>query len=89
MNSVARSIPAFRRPTGAEIPAGLRRPGEAAIYEARAESEPDTAVPFDRLLLRPGEDLPLLLPPGRYRVTVWTAKTGWSAAIPLSVSGKS
>jgi hypothetical protein len=73
----------------AEIPAALHRSDEAAIYEAHAESEPDAAVPVDRLLLRPGEALPLLLPPGRYRVTVWTAKTGWSAAIPLSVDGKS
>lgn len=72
-----------------EIPAALHRPSEAAIYEARAESEPDTAVPLDRLLLRPGEDMPLLLPPGRYRVTVWTAKNGWSAAIPLLVDRKS
>jgi hypothetical protein len=73
----------------ADIPAGLRRPGEAAIYEVRLESEPDGAVPVDRLLVRTGEDLPLLLPPGRYRLAVWTTKARWSAAIPFSVEGKS
>jgi hypothetical protein len=70
-----------------EIPAVLRRAGEAAIYEARYAAEPDTAVPVERLLVRPDEDLQLLMPPGRYRLSVWTQKNGWSASMPLVVDG--
>ena len=71
----------------ADIPDTLRRPSEAAIYEARLANEPDTAVPVDRILVRPGEDdMPLLLPPGRYRVAVWTEKGGWSADVPVTVN---
>jgi hypothetical protein len=45
---------------------------ENVLIEARlAGAEPDI-VPADRILLRPGEALPLLLPPGRYRVEGFT-----------------
>jgi hypothetical protein len=66
-----------------EIPKSLSRPDEPAIYEARLASEPDTAAPMDRILVRPGEDLPL--PSGRYRESAFTLKSGWSADIPLTV----
>jgi hypothetical protein len=69
----------------AEIPASLRRSSEVAIYEARPIGERSDSTPMDRLLLRPGEDLPLLLPPGRYDLAVWTEKDGWSANLPLTV----
>lgn len=69
-----------------EIPDALRRPAEAAIYEARPVNEPDTAVPMDRVLVRPGEeDMALLLPPGRYRIAVWTKTAGWSQDEPVTV----
>jgi hypothetical protein len=41
---------------------------------------------MERLLLRPGEDLPLLLPPGRYDLWVWTEKEGWSQSVALAVN---
>jgi hypothetical protein len=41
-----------------------------AIVEARYEDEPDEAIPVDRLLLQAGESIPLVLPPGEFRLTV-------------------
>jgi hypothetical protein len=64
----------------------LHRAGQIAIYEARMAGEPVNVTPMDRLLLRPGEILPLLLPAGRYDVSVWTEKEGWSSALPLAVA---
>jgi hypothetical protein len=84
-----RGRPTWRRQLGdrfAEIPAALHRTGQVAIYEARMAGEPANVTPMDRLLLRPGEILPLLLPAGRYDVSVWTEKEGWSSALPLAVA---
>jgi hypothetical protein len=39
------------------------------LIEARYDSEPPDAIPLDRLLLGPGERLPLLLRAGSIRVT--------------------
>ncbi|WP_242181635.1 hypothetical protein [Sphingomonas sp. CARO-RG-8B-R24-01] len=36
------------------------------VIEARPLGEPDLSVPMDRVAIRPGEDVALLLPPGRY-----------------------
>jgi hypothetical protein len=36
------------------------------VIEARPLGEPDLSVPMDRVAIRPGEDIALLLPPGRY-----------------------
>jgi hypothetical protein len=83
-----RGRPTWRRAAGdrfAAIPAGLRRPDQLAIYEARPAREHVHTTPVERLLLRPGEDLPLLLPPGRYDLSVWTEKEGWSPEVPLTV----
>jgi hypothetical protein len=63
--------PNWRREVGDEptpIPAPLRPIGEPLVIEAFAWDEPFDAVPVDRVYVEPGEDLPLLLPPGRYRV---------------------
>lgn len=54
-----------------ELPAELGTITERVIVEARFADEPIEAVPVDRLLLAPGEDVPLLLPPGQFRVTVF------------------
>ncbi len=84
-----RSRPRWRLEAGdhfAEIPATLRRPDQIAVYEARPAGERGDSTPMDRVLLRPGETLPLLLPPGRYDVSAWTQKDGWSAVVPLTVA---
>jgi len=69
-----RGRPEWRLAAGAklvDLPAELRTFTERAIVEARFADEPNEAVPVDRLLLAPGEDVPLLLPPGQFRVTVF------------------
>lgn len=93
---IAHAPPAFERnrPTWRlargqrfiEVPAALKRPTERMIYEARYAAEPDDAVPVDRLLVDPGEDIPLLLPKGRFRVRAWTEAGAWTASIPLTVA---
>ena len=63
--------PRWRRQAGdlpTSIPHSLRPVDEPLVIEAFAWDEPFEAVPVDRLYVEPGEDLSLLLPPGRYRV---------------------
>ncbi len=70
----SRGRPEWRLAAGAklvDLPAELGTFTERAIVEARFANEPNEAVPVDRLLLAPGEDVPLLLPPGKFRVTVF------------------
>lgn len=84
-----RGRPTWRLARGqrfAEIPQALKRPDERVIYEARYAAEPDDAVPADRLLVDPGENIPLLLAPGRYRVRAWTEAGAWTASVPLTVA---
>ncbi|MEM9055510.1 MAG: hypothetical protein AAGB16_09310 [Pseudomonadota bacterium] len=67
--------PDWRRQRGDQdvpVPAELLSAPRPIIIEARRPDEPDLAVPEDRILLMPGESLPLLLPPGEYAVTGWT-----------------
>ena len=52
------------------IPAALRPARGWRVVEARPEGEPPDTVPMDRVAIRPGENLPLMLPPGRYRLRV-------------------
>lgn len=63
--------PRWRRDAGdisTPIPQSLRPTDEPLVIEAFAWGEPFEAVPVDRVFVEPGEELPLLLPPGRYRV---------------------
>lgn len=48
------------------------------IFEARRHQDPQDAVPVDRLMTFPGERLPMMLNPGRYRVTRWHPDDGLS-----------
>lgn len=50
------------------IPRTLRPTKGWRVVEARPMGEPDTSVPVDRVAIRPGEDIGLLLPSGRYHV---------------------
>jgi hypothetical protein len=61
--------PVWRRAGGdieVSIPDGLRLTKEPLIIEAFMVGDPFDAVPIDRIYVEPDENLPLLLPPGRY-----------------------
>ena len=55
--------------TKVRIPSELISQSTRTIVEARYVDEPMDAVPIDRVMLWPGESLPLLLPAGSYLVT--------------------
>jgi hypothetical protein len=68
--------PAWRQEAGqkpAPVPAPFLAAKEPIVIEARPVDASLQVVPADRLYLKPGERLPLLLQPGRYRVDAWTA----------------
>ena len=75
----ARSRPIWRRQSGdveVELPPQLRNRGGPLIIEAFRSGEPFEAIPMDRIYLEPGEDIPLLLPPGDYTVRAITPASG-------------
>ena len=66
-----RSRPVWRREAGdieVDLPPELRNRAGPMIVEAFRAGDPFSAVPMDRIYLEPGEDIPLLLPPGDYTV---------------------
>ena len=82
--------PDWRRALGdidTPVPAAFLGLDEPVIIEARRPGEPDLAVPEERLLLLPGEtDIPLLLPPGTYRVEAFTKTGRVGAPVTLKVA---
>ncbi len=52
------------------IPKALRPIKGWRVIEARPAGETEASVPMDRVAIRPGEDIALLLPPGRYQLKV-------------------
>lgn len=79
--------PAWRRTIGdVEIPVPdiFRSEHDRVIVEARAPDAPDDEVPVDRLLLYPGESLPLLLPQGQWRLTAWTENRVVAAPVTIN-----
>jgi hypothetical protein len=83
-----RSRPTWRDDTGAravEVPARIKRKDKRIIVEARLASEPADVVPADRVLIDPGEDIPLLLAPGRYKVRAILPDGAVTADAPLTV----
>jgi hypothetical protein len=63
--------PAWRRAIGdieVEIPASLKPTDQPLVIEAFVNGEPFDSVPTDRVFVDPGENLPLLLPPGKYTI---------------------
>ena len=82
--------PDWRRALGdidTPVPAAFLGLDEPVIIEARRPGEPDLAVPDERLLLLPGEtDIPLLLPPGTYRVEAFTKTGKVGAPVTLTVA---
>lgn len=66
-----RSRPTWRKAAGdiaVSIPQELRAAGVPVVVEAFRPGEPNMAVPIDRVYVEPGENIPLLLPPGDYTV---------------------
>ncbi|MGB3796049.1 MAG: hypothetical protein WA957_07070 [Alteraurantiacibacter sp.] len=66
-----RSRPQWRRDAGyrdVSVPQELRDINRPLIVEAFRFGDPFEAVAMDRIYIRPGEDVPLLLPPGTYTV---------------------
>lgn len=64
-----RGRPVWRQAAGdrlVTIPRALRPASGWRVIEARPVGEPATSVPMDRVAIRAGEDVALLLPPGRY-----------------------
>lgn len=66
-----RGRPAWRINAGdiaTTIPPDLQPISGWRIIEARPIGEPTTSVPLDRVAIRRGEDVALMLPPGRYQI---------------------
>lgn len=67
--------PEWRRARGDKdvaVPEQFLNLSQPVIIEARRVDDPEISVPEDRLLLLPGDTLPLLLPDGSYRIEAWT-----------------
>jgi len=62
------------------VPAEFLEAARPLLVEARRTSDPDLAVPEDRVMLFAGDALPLILPDGDYRIEAWT-KDGPAAAV--------
>lgn len=87
--TIANHRPNWRRAMGqtdVPIPKHLLKVAAWSIVEARYASEPAEAIPADRILIAPGENVPLLLKPGKYRIEAWTRETGWSDAVEVLVN---
>ena len=82
--------PAWRRAIGdveVAVPERFLAKNRRVIIEARAPDQPDDEVPVERLLLYPDESLPLLLPPGTWRLTGWTVDGPLGDPMDIEVSG--
>lgn len=87
--SIRNGRPAWRQETGdqvVEMPRIFLEVAEPLMVEARAAAHDEilATVPLDRVLLFPGEDLPLLLPPGKYRLDAFT-RGGRLAVDPVNI----
>lgn len=68
------------------LPADLIPASLPVLIEARRMGDPALAVPEDRLMLFPGDALPLILRPGDYRIEAWTQNGPLSAPVPVIVN---
>lgn len=68
-----------------EVPDTLLGNSAMVLVEARRSGDPDAAVPEDRLMLFPGDRLPLILPPGDYRIEAWTRNGPVAAPVAVRV----
>lgn len=80
--------PEWRRARGDKdvvVPDQFLTHSQPVIIEARRTDDPEISVPEDRLLLMPGDNLPLLLPVGRYRVEGWTKNGPIAGPVEIEV----
>jgi hypothetical protein len=68
-----------------ELPETLVGAQQRTLIEARFDAEPPDTVPLDRLLLWPGERLPLLVPEGRIRIQQFFEGGGPPRTLVLNV----
>lgn len=81
--------PEWRANLGArrvDIPEALLNSNVRVIVEARPNGEPMDAVPADRVMLWPGERLPLLLIPGTYDIVSIREGGGVLGAVTMKVA---
>lgn len=80
--------PDYRRVQGARgvpVPEALKPVSGIVMIEARQTGEGDDVVPADRLLLQPGEEIPLILPPGEYSVAAFDGQGLVAGPMTISV----
>jgi hypothetical protein len=83
-----RGRPQWRIDGGAlaiELPETLVSERSRTLIEARYDAEPPDTVPLDRLLLWPGERMPLLLPAGAIRIQQYFEDGSPSRTLVLNV----
>ena len=73
--------------TKVAIPGGLISQTARTIVEARYVDEPMDAVPVDRVMLWPGESIPLLLPAGSYMIVGYHEGADEQLATRIDIDG--
>ena len=68
------------------LPMAFLAKDKPVLVEARRVGDPDLAVPEDRLMLLPGDRMPLILPPGDYRIEAWTRSGPVAAPVTVEVT---
>lgn len=69
-----------------KIPGGLISRSTRTIVEARLVDEPLDAVPVDRVMLWPGESIPLLLPAGSYLIVGFHEGSDYLMSVTSQIS---
>lgn len=67
------------------VPASLLPEETRIIIEARAPGEDLGMIPVERLMLYPGERLPLMLPEGDWVLTAWTPEGSFGDPVEVTV----
>lgn len=83
-----RNRPTWRREIGdidIEIPAELLSDNDRIVVEAHPVGGTTDDVAIERLMLWPGEDIPLLLPPGRYDLRSYTSEGLLAGPVEITV----
>lgn len=77
----------FRSTLGAPVmpPEGLRQASAAMLLEAYRKDQPEGSMPYDRVYMFEGENLPLYLPTGDYRVEAYSAGGIRLGRVPVTV----